>query len=85
MKHDRDTVCGEDLEAARKRGFGEGMGIHPHEKGAVDFFRFPEIADRLADGQDVYLVKAVFQRRPPVARGSEGNPLGGSETSGLLA
>jgi len=36
--HDRDTVCGEDLKAARESGFRKSMGIHPHEEGTVDFF-----------------------------------------------
>jgi len=52
------------------------MRVHAHEKRAGDVLGFPELANGLANGQDMILVEAILERGTPVARGAEGNLLG---------
>lgn len=73
----RHVVRGKDFDGAGKGRFGQGVRVHAEEEGTVGVLRLPVLADRLADGKDMRLVETVPERRPPVARGSEGRQLGG--------
>ena len=76
LDEDIDAVGRKDLDGARKGRLGQGMGVHTEIEGPFDPLRLPVFADGLTDGEDMRLVEAVVQRRPPVPRRSEGYPLG---------
>ena len=77
VDHDVDAVGGKHFHRARQRRLGERMGIDADEQRAGEPGFAAVIADRLRRRQDMIFVEGVFQRRPAMARGSEGNALGG--------
>ena len=74
------TVIEGNLTAADARfalvvGRWNSFVVEHLKEGAIDALRRPEIADRLADGQDVRFIEAPAGRTSAVARGAERNPL----------
>ena len=51
------------------------MRVHAKKQRAINSVLLSVQTDRLADGQDMPLIKSPSERRTAMPRGSEGNPL----------
>jgi len=70
---DIHLIGGKYLQGCELGRPGQGMSVHTHIEWAAETPGTSVFANGLADSQDVALVKAVVQRRSPVARGAEGH------------
>ena len=77
VDHDVDAVGGKHFHRTHQRRLGERMGIDADEQRTGQPGFAAVVADRLRRRQDMIFVERVFQRSPAMARGSEGNALGG--------
>ena len=77
VDHDLDAVGGKHLDRTRQRRLGQSVGVYSNEQRTGEADVAAVVADRLRRRQDMVLVEGVPQRRAAMARGSEGNALGG--------
>ena len=77
VDHDVDAVGGKHFHRARQRRLGQRVGIDADEQRTGQAGLAAVVADRLRRRQDMIFVEGVFQRRAAMARGAEGNALGG--------
>jgi hypothetical protein len=58
-------VGGEDFDGRVQGRLGQRVGIHAQVERAADALLLAQLADRLADGQDVLLVEAALPAEVP--------------------
>ncbi len=75
--HELYPVRRQHLEGRGEGGDRQRMGVRAEKQGSIDPVLSPEKANGLGDGQDVPLVERLIERRSPMSRGSEGDPLFG--------
>ena len=75
VDHHLDPVRREHLERARQRRFRQRMGVDADEQRAGKIVVAAMLANRLADRENMRLVKGIVERRAAMPRGAERHPL----------
>ena len=75
VDHGGDAIGRQHLDGAGEGWLGQAMGVHAQEQRPIDAHLLPVEADRLADRQDMRLVKRAGEGRTAVAGGAESDLL----------